>query len=50
MTDPIRTYYTQKARDLPQPRRITEVPEHLRDRFPTLEAYLEALADFINGN
>lgn len=32
------------------PRRITEVPEHLRDRYPTLESYLEALHDFLNGN
>lgn len=50
MTDAYRDYYAQKQRDLPAPRPITEVPEHLRDRYPTLESYLEALHDFLNGN
>lgn len=34
----------------PKRKPITEVPEHLRDRYPTLESYLEALHDFLNGN
>lgn len=52
MTDSIRNYIEQKGFTVGDCRKPApkEVPAHLRDRFPTYEAYQEALADFINGN
>lgn len=54
MTEAIRNYIAQKGftesecREVAKP--VKEVPAHLRDRFPTYEAYQEAMADFLNGN
>ena len=52
MTDEFRSYIEQKGFTVAECRKpaLKEVPAHLRDRFPTYEAYQEALADFLNGN
>lgn len=55
MTDAPRNYIAQKGfteaecREVAKPA-LKEVPAHLKDRFPTYEAYQEAMTDFLNGN
>lgn len=55
MADSIRNYIAQKGFTESECREVAkpapkEVPAHLKDRFPTYEAYQEAMADFLNGN
>jgi hypothetical protein len=45
-------YVTEKGYTLQEVRKPIrpEVPAHLRDIYPTYEAYREAIHDFLNGN